>query len=56
MKFEVVNMYGKTVMHTSQEKCIPDKNERNLLYAAGYRFKLNGKTITKKKLEEELKE
>lgn len=56
MKFEVVNDKNKTVMSTESMACIPDKDILNSISKAGYKFKLNGKLITIKKLIEKLKE
>lgn len=56
MKFEVINDKNKVVMHTEHTSCIPDKDILNSMSKAGYKFKLNGKAITTKKLNEELKE
>lgn len=56
MKFEVVNDKNKTVMSTMSPSCVPDKEELNSISKAGYKFKLDGKAITIKKLNEQLKE
>ena len=56
MKFEVINDKNKTVMQTSHMSCIPDKNTLNLMQKAGYKFKLDGKMITIKKLSDKIKE
>ena len=56
MKFEVINDRNKTVMHTSSPSCIPDKDILTSMSKAGYKFKLDGKAITIKKLNEKLKE
>ena len=56
MKFEVINDRNKTVMHTSSPSCIPDKDILTSMSKAGYKFKLDGKTVTIKKLNEKLKE
>lgn len=47
MFFEVVNKFGMTVMSTYQKSCIPDKGTCDMMLAAGYRFKLDGKLIPK---------
>ena len=52
MKFEVVNSGGETVMQTEYIECIPDQTILDAMYKSGYRFKLNGKMATKKKVEE----
>lgn len=56
MRFEVVNDKNKTVMRTPSLYCIPDKDILTSMSKAGYKFKLDGKTITIKKLNEMLKE
>lgn len=56
MKFEVINDKNKIVMHTSDISCIPDKDILNLMSKAGYKFKLDNKAVTIKKLNEQLKE
>lgn len=56
MKFEVINDKNKTVMSTTSLSCIPNKNELNSMSKAGYKFKIDGKAITIKKLNEKLKE
>ena len=51
MKFEVLNNNGKVVESTEFKECI---NVEKLKFAnsVGYKFKLNGKTITYKKIKE----
>ena len=56
MNFEVINDKNKVVMHTSDMTCIPDKDVLSLMTKAGYKFRLNGKATTIKKLNEQLKE
>ena len=56
MKFEVVNDKNITVMSTTSASCIYDKDILKSMAKAGYKFKLDGKTITVKKLDEKLKE
>lgn len=56
MKFEVINDKNKTVMTTTNLSCIPNKNILDSMLMAGYKFKLDGKLITIKKLNEKLKE
>lgn len=56
MEFEVINDKNKTVMSTTSLSCIPNKNELNSMSKAGYKFKIDGKAITIKKLNEKLKE
>ena len=56
MKFEVVNDKNKVVMNTTSPGCIPSKDALSLMSKAGYKFKLNGKVVTIRKLYETLKE
>ena len=56
MYFEVINDKNKTIMNTEILSCIPDKNTLDSISKAGYRFRLDGKIITVKKLKEQLKE
>lgn len=56
MKFEVINDKNKTVMSTVSSSCIPEKKILDSMLMAGYKFKLDGKLITGKKLNEILKE
>lgn len=56
MKFEVVNDKNVTIMYTTNPSCIPDKDMLSSIFKAGYKFKLDGKAITIKKLSERLKE
>lgn len=52
MRFEVINDKGATVMHTSVESCFPDEDELAMMNRAGYKFKVDGKAVTMKKLKE----
>lgn len=52
MRFEVVNSGGETVMQTEYTGCIPDQTVLDAMYKSGYRFKLDGKAASKKKVEE----
>ena len=56
MKFEVIDIKGDTVFNTIQKSCIPDKVQIESMSSARYKFKIDGKTISKKKLLEQLKE
>lgn len=52
MRFEVVNDKGTVIMQTETKSCIPDEDELSIMSKAGYKFKLEGKTVTMKKLKE----
>lgn len=56
MKFEVINDKGKTVYYTHKEKDIPNKEYLNSMSDAGYKFKIDGKATSKKKVEELIKQ
>ena len=56
MKFEVVNDKNKTVMSTTSPSCIYDRDTLVSMSNAGYKFKLDGKMMSIKKLDEKLKE
>lgn len=56
MKFEVTNDKGVTVMHCNAASCLPTVDEISSMAKAGYRFKLDGKNISKKKAVELLGE
>lgn len=54
--FQVINQNNDTVMTTSYVGCIPTDKELSSMYKAGYKFKLNGKAISLKKVLEIKKE
>ena len=56
MRFEVINSESTTLMQTTTWLCIPDKPTLTSMAKAGYRFKLDGRIITPKKLDEKMKE
>lgn len=56
MKFEVINDKNKVVMNTTDVSCIPPKEILHSMAGAGYKFKLNDKLITIKKIIEQIKE
>lgn len=55
MKFEVVNDKGVTVMQTEMKSCVPNDDELFTMSKAGYKFKLDGKSVSIKKIKETLK-
>lgn len=50
MKFEVINPFGKVVYNTEYEERVPDKEQIDSMLKAGYKFKLNGKNLNRKEL------
>ena len=52
MKFEVINDKNKVVMHTLSPSCIPSKDILTSMLNAGYKFKLDGKMLSKKAINE----
>lgn len=54
--FEVFNDKGKRLFFTYEKSCIPPKEQLKAIIKDGYKIKVNGATITKKKLDELLKE
>jgi hypothetical protein len=56
MIFEVINDKGEKAMYTEYISCIPDKEILTSMYNVGYKFRLDGKAITIKKLKDMIKE
>ena len=52
MKFEVLNKDGCIIFNTPHEVCLPPIKHIDSMIKAGYKFKLDGKSITKNKLIE----
>lgn len=52
MKFEVVDDKNKTVYYTYKIKDIPIKEYINSMSNAGYKFKIDGKITSKKRIED----
>lgn len=52
MKFEILDEKGKAVFNTNMIECIPVKNHIDMMSKSGYKFKIDNKIISKKKLEE----
>lgn len=55
MEFEIIKD-STTIFRTPDISCIPDKNQLDKMAKAGYKFKIDGKAVTKKKLEDILSE
>ena len=50
MQFEVLNRDGNVVMHTTSVSCIPTVAELTAMGCVGYRYKLDGKVVSKSKI------
>lgn len=58
MSFELFEIYtekGSRLFYTSSEECLPSKEQINSMLNVGYKFKLDGKTLSKKALNELIK-
>ena len=55
MLFEVYSEKGSRLFYTSNEECLPPKEQVNSMMNAGYKIKLDGKLLTKKVLNELIK-
>lgn len=52
MKFQIINNRGDIVFATLYGSCIPPKSQIESMLQAGYKFAIDGKTVSKKKLRE----
>ena len=52
MLLQIVNDKGVTVMRTENKSCIPDDTQLSCMYKTGYKFKIDGKTVSIKKIKE----
>lgn len=52
MKFEVVNKDGQVVMWTDSIDCIPTSDELDVIASSGYRYKIDGKVVSKSRVNE----
>lgn len=52
MKFEVVNNQGETVMYTFHVSCLPTLRQVKSMTKSGYKFKIDGKIVSKSKVEQ----
>jgi hypothetical protein len=55
MKFQIYGKDNKCKLVTESKSCIPGIDELKLMSKVGYKFKLDGKSISLSKLKEELK-
>ena len=56
MKFEVINDRNKPVYYTHKIKDIPTREFLSSMVDAGYKFKIDGKIVSKKRVEELIKQ
>ena len=52
MEFNVINDNGVCVMSTTHESCIPNEDQLKEMAKYGYKFKIDGKAISVKKIKE----
>ena len=52
MKFQVVNSVGENVFCTYFLSCWPSDSQLSSMAEAGYKFKIDGKVVSKKKIKE----
>ncbi len=55
MLFEIYNEKGRRLFYTNSEECLPSKEQINSMLNAGYKFKVDGKPLLKKAINEFLK-
>ena len=55
MKFEIFNENGVRLFYTEHKECIPTPNELSAMTRLRYKFKVDDKIVSKKKVEEILK-
>lgn len=53
--FEVFNENGRRVFFTHDKSCIPAKEQINDMLKNKYKIKINGGSVTKKKLNESIR-
>lgn len=52
MKFEVIDDKNKTIYYTYKIKDIPPNEDLTSINNAGYKFKIDGRIASRKKIEE----
>ena len=52
MYFETINRDGRAMMSTTFISCLPDIKGIESMSKAGYKFRINGKMVSKRKLIE----
>lgn len=55
-ELKIMDDRGRTVMSTSYIECFPSKSQIVSMVQNGYKFRLNNKMVSKKVLEEFIKE
>lgn len=56
MKFEVVNDKNKVMFRCDDVSCIPDPADIKMMSAGGYKFRIDGKIISARKVIEYTKQ
>ena len=56
MRFEIINDKGTIVMNCSSIDCMPNKEQIDVMLQIGYKFKVDNRIISKKKIVEIIKE
>lgn len=52
MLFEIYNEKVRRLFYTSSEECLPSNEQINSMLNAGHKFKLDGKMLSKKAINE----
>lgn len=52
MLFQIINDKGVLVMKTEHKSCIPDDYQLSSMSSAGFKFKIDGKIASIKKIKE----
>mgnify|MGYP004512807673 CR=1 FL=1 len=56
MKFEVINDKNKVMFRCDDVSCIPDPADIKMMSAGGYKFRIDGKIISARKVIEYTKQ
>lgn len=52
MRFEIVNDEGTVVIYTDYKSCIPSGDQLSSMMKIGFKFRVDGKIVSKKRVEE----
>lgn len=52
MRFEIVNDKDSVVMSTNYRSCIPNSDQLSSMVKVGFKFRVDGKIMSKKRVEE----